>query len=315
MLVLSLLLVVNIVCTEAHIKVSQYPRSTNRKVGESAIFYCGVGIFEENPGVDVYWWRVGDNEFLQSVPDQRKRFSPMERGQATFQLLNISVADRGLYYCGVKKELGPLLNGTGSTLIVHVSPTPLRIEYNETENNGSAAFIFVCTTAEFYPEQINITWYKNGLMIETGIKTTVQLNANGLHVASSSLEEVSPVKSGTTYTCQASHLTVQTATDFRFIAARRTNIGGPKGRKWIVVYRSAGGGFLILSFITITWVISRRKFAGKRESTKQPPPAEDQTKQLGSKKMQRMLFWNCRIQRRQDSLNVKTNVRNMNSCI
>ncbi|XP_072926663.1 tyrosine-protein phosphatase non-receptor type substrate 1-like [Hemitrygon akajei] len=170
-------------------------------------------------------------------------------------------------------------NGTGTKLVVHVPPSPLSIAYNETENNGSATVIFVCTTAEFYPENINISWYKDGLMIETGMQSKLYLSANGLYVATSILEEASPVKSGTTYTCLANHRTVQTATDIRFIPASTestTDIRGPESRKWNIVYGFAGCGFPFLIFITIACVIKLKKLRGTGKTTEQTPSAEGQ---------------------------------------
>ncbi|XP_062923425.1 tyrosine-protein phosphatase non-receptor type substrate 1-like isoform X1 [Mobula hypostoma] len=280
MFAFSWFLAVELICAEAQIKVSQSPKLSNRVVGESTMFYCGVGYLMENPDVDVYWWKVGEQGLLQSVNDSRKRFSPLEKGKATFQLLNISVGDRGLYYCGVKKQLEPMSNGTGTKLVVHVPPSPLSITYNETENNGSAAVIFECTTAEFYPENINISWYKNGLTVETGIQSKLHLSASGLYVVSSILEEASPVKSGATYTCLANHPTEQTKTDIRFIpesVTSTTNIRGFKSRRWNIVYGFAGCGFLFLSFITIACVMKFRKLrAGTGEATEQTPPVERQ---------------------------------------
>uniref|UniRef100_A0A4W3H4M5 Ig-like domain-containing protein n=1 Tax=Callorhinchus milii TaxID=7868 RepID=A0A4W3H4M5_CALMI len=76
--------------------------------------------------------------------------------------------------------------------------------------NGSANLTLVCETDGFYPDNLNLTWYKNGTEMATGVNTTIQQISNGLYEASSSVEEIEAVQNGVVYTCQVSHLSLQT---------------------------------------------------------------------------------------------------------
>ncbi|XP_067853651.1 H-2 class II histocompatibility antigen, A-S beta chain-like [Heptranchias perlo] len=101
-------------------------------------------------------------------------------------------------------------NGTGSHLIVHAAPTPLIIVSMTAEGNSSASLILMCETAEFYPENFTLTWYKNGVETATGIHTIKRQNTEGLYEVSSTLEETQPVSSGAKYTCSVSHVSLET---------------------------------------------------------------------------------------------------------
>ncbi|XP_072926662.1 tyrosine-protein phosphatase non-receptor type substrate 1-like isoform X2 [Hemitrygon akajei] len=235
--------------TEVPNNVFQLPVSINVIIGGSVTFYCAFPLFQDNSDLNIFWWKLGENNFLQTCLDSGRYFSTLSKGEATFQLMNVSAADTGVYYCGVKRRDNPLVNGTGSKLMVHVPPSPLRITYNEIKQNGSVFPTIICKTPEFYPEEINITWCKDGLTIETGITTRKALNINGRYEVTSILVEVESVKSGTIYTCQASHPAIKTATDFQFMS---TTTGEIHNVQWNVqICGSIGGGLFILLVLII----------------------------------------------------------------
>ncbi|XP_067853494.1 tyrosine-protein phosphatase non-receptor type substrate 1-like [Heptranchias perlo] len=252
MFILPWILVLEITYTavaDAQIRAFQAPESAQVIAGGNITFQCEFPLFQDNSNVSVYWWKLGENEFLKLGSNSRKRFIHLKKGEACLQFLNVSAEDSGVYHCGVKYPGGRIANGTGSKLLIHVPPTPLHIAANEAERNTSASLIVVCKTAEFYPDNINITWYKDGVNIDTGINTVKQLNARGLYEVSSFLEEADSVESGTIFTCQVSHLTVQTAADFRFFS---TSTGGGDNVLWYIqVYGSAGVGILVVFLVII----------------------------------------------------------------
>uniref|UniRef100_A0A4W3H1I7 Ig-like domain-containing protein n=1 Tax=Callorhinchus milii TaxID=7868 RepID=A0A4W3H1I7_CALMI len=88
-------------------------------------------------------------------------------------------------------------------------PTPLKIFSRVPERFSSAFLVLVCETAMFYPENLNLSWYKNGIEISSGITITKQQNAEGLYEASSSITETQTVRTETVYTCQVSHPSLQ----------------------------------------------------------------------------------------------------------
>ncbi|XP_067905015.1 tapasin-related protein-like [Heterodontus francisci] len=213
--------VLGIMCTvaiDAQFQVFQAPESTSALVGSNVTFYCTFPIFQDNSDVEVYWWKLGESNFLQTASDSRKKILRFKQGGASFHLLNISAQDSGVYYCGVRTLRSRIVNGTGSTISVAVPPTPLRIFPKVPELNSSLLDL-VCKTDEFYPEALNLTWYKDGIEITIDIETTKSLNIDGLYEVSSLLMETQSVRSGAVYTCQVSHLTLPAPTYVTFTVA------------------------------------------------------------------------------------------------
>uniref|UniRef100_A0A4W3H528 Ig-like domain-containing protein n=1 Tax=Callorhinchus milii TaxID=7868 RepID=A0A4W3H528_CALMI len=81
--------------------------------------------------------------------------------------------------------------------------------YSARHMDSSKSQTLVCETAEFYPEDVTLTWYKNGNEVKTGINDTKKKNSNGLYKVSSSMEETESVQSGVIYTCVVSHVSLR----------------------------------------------------------------------------------------------------------
>uniref|UniRef100_A0A4W3H5H0 Ig-like domain-containing protein n=1 Tax=Callorhinchus milii TaxID=7868 RepID=A0A4W3H5H0_CALMI len=77
------------------------------------------------------------------------------------------------------------------------------------KSDPSVSLTLVCQTAAYYPKNLTLIWYKNGIEITTGINITEQQNAEGLYEASSFVEETQGVQSKANYTCQVFHLSLQ----------------------------------------------------------------------------------------------------------
>ncbi|XP_038662043.1 H-2 class II histocompatibility antigen, E-D beta chain-like isoform X2 [Scyliorhinus canicula] len=188
--------------------VSQTPESTILMAGSDMTFHCTASPVLIHSHVDVYWWKLGNQASLQPDSDGRKRFFPFTNGATSFQILNVRVPDSGFYYCGVRDSGNEILNGTGSKLVVHASPEPIRLIPKVSPINTSALSL-VCEAAEFYPESLTFTWYKNDSNIVTGISTIQKVNSEGTYEASSILKTTGPAESGIVYTCVVFHLTLQ----------------------------------------------------------------------------------------------------------
>ncbi|GCB68530.1 hypothetical protein scyTo_0012294 [Scyliorhinus torazame] len=145
---------------------------------------------------------------MQPGSDSRKRFVTGNE-RASFRLLNISVQDSGVYYCGLTLQGNKAVNGSGSKLVVCALPTPVKIVPHVSEHNVPGSLTLLCEMASFHPAGLTITWYKNNESIATGINTTKQLSRAGMYEAWSYFEDAQPIREGTVYICLVSHVTLQ----------------------------------------------------------------------------------------------------------
>ncbi|XP_072373771.1 tapasin-related protein-like [Scyliorhinus torazame] len=196
-------------------KVFQAPQNAHRVAGENFTFHCAFHFLQDISKANIYWWKLGNTEFLQQGTDSRKQFVRLRKGEASLQLLKVQVADSGVYYCGVKHLDNLFTNGTGSTLVVYVPPIPLSIKSELLAINASKTLIISCKTAAFYPDGINVTWYKDGFQTVTGIHTVKNLNSDGLYELSSCLEVTQTLRY---VTCQVAHRTLQIPVNVTFNA-------------------------------------------------------------------------------------------------
>eukprot|EP00062_Callorhinchus_milii_P018852 gi/632972920/ref/XP_007902895.1/ PREDICTED: uncharacterized protein LOC103185940 [Callorhinchus milii] len=208
---LCLIGIISKVAGRALIEVTQYPEHQAVSRGTDVKLYCAFPFPDPNSYAKVHWWKQGESQYLHRRPDKRKIFGFDSKACGLFQLLDATLQDSGVYHCTLSIQGEMAGNGTGSQLTVCVPPDPLKIDRTAPQKNSSATLTLVCKTAAFYPENLTLTWYKNGTEITTGIITTKQQNTDGLYEVSSSLEETQPVQSGLVYTCRVSHLIKQTA--------------------------------------------------------------------------------------------------------
>ncbi|XP_067853509.1 H-2 class I histocompatibility antigen, alpha chain-like isoform X1 [Heptranchias perlo] len=209
--VLRYLSAVAIICTVLTVingtalTVTQLPARLTPVKGTNVSMYCSVPRFDHNAMVDVYWRRSGQDGILDSSADKRKTFKPLKKGSAEFHLLNVGFQDSGIYYCSMRDWRGKISNGNGTELIVHVPPTPVKIT-----RLLSPSLTLLCTTAAFFPEEFNLTWYQNGSEIKSGINTVQTRSEEGLYQVFSSLISV---QSGTVYICRVSHASLPAPAD------------------------------------------------------------------------------------------------------
>ncbi|XP_051884567.1 natural cytotoxicity triggering receptor 3 ligand 1-like [Pristis pectinata] len=208
MLTYLYLCVLRIINEVAPMTVSQLPETSGVMAGADITFQCETSEIPNKSSLKVIWWKLGDQDVLQPGSYSRKQFSPLENGKSFFQILDVRVADSGVYYCGVVHAENAIVNGTGSNLVVHASPEPVSI-LSKASGTNSSNLSLVCQTAEFYPESLTFTWYKNDNNIVNGISISKELNSDGTYQASSRLETLQPAGSGAVYTCVVSHLTLQ----------------------------------------------------------------------------------------------------------
>ncbi|XP_067853774.1 uncharacterized protein [Heptranchias perlo] len=161
-------------------------------------------------------------------------------------LLSATFQDSGIYHCAVMRQGIVRGNGTGSHLIVHAAPTPLTIVSLTAEVNSSAPQILMCETAEFYPENFTLTWYKNGVETAIGIHTVKRQNIEGLYEVSSTLEETQPVSSGAKYTCSVSHVSLETPAVITYTKSNPASVIDVSLYFWAPACAVGGLAFLVL---------------------------------------------------------------------
>ncbi|XP_072926679.1 tyrosine-protein phosphatase non-receptor type substrate 1-like isoform X1 [Hemitrygon akajei] len=196
---------------EASITVTQMPERQIIWMGRSIIFHCIIPLTYDQSRIEVRWRKQGENEYLQNEVTGRKRLVSKNKGGGYFELLNATIQDSGIYQCVVMRDGKTIGEGDGSDLKVCAAPTPLKFS-SRALRNSSATLVLVCETAEFYPRELNITWYKNGAPATTDISTFKQENTEGLFKVSSFFQfpvSTSEVN-GTVCICLVQHISLRT---------------------------------------------------------------------------------------------------------
>ncbi|XP_032892405.1 tyrosine-protein phosphatase non-receptor type substrate 1-like [Amblyraja radiata] len=185
--------------------VSQFPQAVTVSTGQHASFYCSLPFFREGPSVSVHWWKQGENDFFIPDPDGRTISGVSTKFSGFLKIANVSRQDAGVYYCTITRRGTLVGNGTGSTLVVLVPPTPLKIYSGIPEKTES--FFILCATSPFYPKDISFIWYKDGIKTTTDLVNSNKPTADGLYEASSRLKVTQYGPTGTVYTCLVNHVT------------------------------------------------------------------------------------------------------------
>ncbi|XP_067905936.1 tyrosine-protein phosphatase non-receptor type substrate 1-like isoform X2 [Heterodontus francisci] len=230
-------------------------------------------MFQDGPPVNVYWWKEGDNQYLNTGQDDRKLISVKTGFKAVLWIINVSVQDAGVYYCTVTHRGKIVGNGTGSNLVVTVPPTPVKIKYQQPEDS-SVSLTVACVTSPFYPESISFTWYKDGNKTTTGISNVVEPNTDGLYEASSRLQETQFVPPGTVYICLVSHSSLQISAMAIYVVIYHST-GGDVTR-YLLISASAGGVFvlLVLSLVIVKPCVSKKNNGVRNDGERSNSPKQ-----------------------------------------
>ncbi|XP_062923413.1 uncharacterized protein LOC134356409 isoform X1 [Mobula hypostoma] len=212
---LFVLQIVYTVADRASITVRQIPVKETKAEGANVSIYCTYLIFAQNAAVAVYWWKGGQEGYIDPTADRRISIITTEQGSAEFHIFDVRFWGSGIFYCGVRDWTGKISKGNGTNVIVHVPPAPLKI----TEVNAPSVAL-TCTTAAFFPKDYELIWYKNEIEITSGIHTTQMQNKEGLYLVSSSLNVI---ETWSVYTCQVFHESIKApaSESYRFRLAAR----------------------------------------------------------------------------------------------
>uniref|UniRef100_A0A4W3H4Z2 Signal-regulatory protein beta-1 isoform 3-like n=1 Tax=Callorhinchus milii TaxID=7868 RepID=A0A4W3H4Z2_CALMI len=268
---LSLMGIIFAVAGDASMKVIQYPVDKTAFEGESVTFGCKFANIQTTSDLTFYWWKQGEREYLHTSPDNRKIFN-----FKTFQLLNVSFHDSGVYICAVSRQGKIAANGTGSRLIVHVPPTPLKMFARDSEIDSTMSLTLVCKTAAFFPEDITLTWSKDDNEVKTGINSTKERNSKGLYEISSYLEEAQTVQSGVVYTCLVSHTSLRIPAVAIYAVSKSNTESDGQPHYALIAGGAAGGLVFLLLLIIIGKQCQLNKVKGPRRNQEGSSHYEEQ---------------------------------------
>uniref|UniRef100_UPI00398E8BD3 uncharacterized protein n=1 Tax=Pristiophorus japonicus TaxID=55135 RepID=UPI00398E8BD3 len=124
---------------------------------------------------------------------------------------DLHLNDSDIYFCQLSIEIPPPIQtaeGTGTHLTVEARPTvQLRAETLPYPNEGVQ---LICTSLEFYPDSIQVSWFKDGQLITNGTENgTLYCNSDGTFSITSFLNlSVFDWNEGGNYSCQVNHSTL-----------------------------------------------------------------------------------------------------------
>ncbi|XP_062923416.1 uncharacterized protein LOC134356411 isoform X2 [Mobula hypostoma] len=118
---LFVLQIVYTVADRASITVRQIPVNETKAAGANVSIYCTYPIFAQNAAVAVYWWKGGQEGYIDPTADRRISIITTEQGSAEFHIFDVRFGDSGIFYCGVRDWTGKISKGNGTNVIVHES--------------------------------------------------------------------------------------------------------------------------------------------------------------------------------------------------
>ncbi|XP_048459030.1 immunoglobulin lambda-1 light chain-like [Rhincodon typus] len=131
---------------------------------------------------------------------------------------DLHLSDADIYFCQVDFEIPPpsqSARGKGTRITVEAQPTVQLIERTQPYPNEGRELI--CTSLEFYPDDIQVSWFKDGQRITNSIKNgTLYTNSDGSFSITSALN-LSVLEQNETgiYSCQVNHSTLSAPTTKR----------------------------------------------------------------------------------------------------
>ncbi|XP_059505979.1 uncharacterized protein LOC125457037 [Stegostoma tigrinum] len=135
----------------------------------------------------------------------------LSTNSSSLTIYDLHLNDSSIYFCQISIEIPPptlTVKGKGVLLKVEAQPTVQLIEKTQPYPNEWRELI--CTSLEFYPDDIQVSWFKNGQRITNGVKNgTLYTNSDGSFSITSALNlSVLEWNEGEMYSCQVNHSTL-----------------------------------------------------------------------------------------------------------
>ncbi|XP_041066805.1 immunoglobulin kappa light chain-like [Carcharodon carcharias] len=221
---LSILLHIVLNAAESQdLTVSQTPSAIKALKGQTVIINCS---YNENGEQLRIKWEKKDSAQVLCNYTYNKNITKYTLGHCTERdnitvdlsthstsliIHNLHLKDSSIYFCQVSIEIPPpilIAKGNGTHLMVEAAPTvQLRAETLPYPNEDLQ---LICTSLEFYPESIQVSWFKNGQLITNGTKNgTPYANSDDSFSMTSFLNlSVFDWNEGGNYSCQVNHSTL-----------------------------------------------------------------------------------------------------------
>ncbi|XP_078088173.1 immunoglobulin kappa light chain-like [Mustelus asterias] len=177
--------------------------------------------------------------------------------------------DSDIYSCEVAYEIPPpqqMEKGKGTSITVEASPTvQLRAETLPYPHEGIQ---LICISLEFYPENIQVSWFQDGQLITNGTKNgRLCANTDGSFSIISFLNlSLFDWNEGRNYSCQVNHSTLSTPITERISAP---NEGPPSDNLfWISPTVSCLIALMVFVIIAVFWacLIAKKMVSSTKES-------------------------------------------------
>ncbi|XP_038657155.1 immunoglobulin kappa light chain-like [Scyliorhinus canicula] len=211
-----------IAVTSKNLSVFQTPSEIRVLKGDIAQINCSFSdtdeqwriIWRRNTSAKVLCHHLANKNNLTSVrhcTEYANITVNLLRKSSSLTIYNLHLNDSDIYFCEVHFEIPPPPRskiGEGTLVTVEASPTVrLRAETLPSPNEGVQ---LICTSLEFYPESIQVSWFKDGWSVTNGsMNGTLCANSDGSFSITSFLNlSLFDWNEGGNYSCQVNHSTL-----------------------------------------------------------------------------------------------------------
>ncbi|XP_041066806.1 tyrosine-protein phosphatase non-receptor type substrate 1-like [Carcharodon carcharias] len=192
-------------------------------------------------------------------------------------IYDLHLNDSDIYFCEVSFEIPPPPQkkvGKGTCIAVEAAPTvQLRAETLPYSNEDLQ---LICTSLEFYPENIQVSWFKDGQLITNGTKNgTLYANSDGSFSMTSFLNlSIFDWNEGGNYSCQVNHSTLSAPITERISVSDQGSASDKQ--LWIIRIVSSLSALMVLVVVAVHCTCSiSKKIASS--SKKRAMPESDQS--------------------------------------
>ncbi|XP_038658206.1 tyrosine-protein phosphatase non-receptor type substrate 1-like [Scyliorhinus canicula] len=235
-----------------NLTVSQTPSAIKALKGQAVIINCSYSN-ENGEQLRIKWGRKDSAQGLCDYTYNKNNAKytlwhcvehanitvDISTNSSSLTIYDLYLKDSSIYFCQVFIEIPPpalAAKGKGTHLTVEASPTVrLRAETLPSPNEGVQ---LICTSLEFYPESIQVSWFKDGWSVTNGsMNGTLCANSDGSFSITSFLNlSLFDWNEGGNYSCQVNHSTLSAPITER-ISVSNQDEKDSRRSTWAIVLR------------------------------------------------------------------------------